>query len=90
MAKTPETLNPDDEYYSDEETARRRDKTLKRMLDTPPKSHAEIAGKDKIVPPDEEKGEMLTPSEREELRRVGNEQADSAQEAFRHRKKKDQ
>jgi hypothetical protein len=31
-----------DEQYSDEETARRRDATIKRMLATPPKPHSEM------------------------------------------------
>jgi len=40
MAKSPDKTKPDsDETYSDEETARRRDETLKRMLDTPPTPH---------------------------------------------------
>jgi hypothetical protein len=31
-----------DEQYSDEETERRREDALKRMLSTPPKQHAEM------------------------------------------------
>ena len=32
----------DDDKYSDEETAHRRDATIKRMLATPPKPHSEM------------------------------------------------
>ena len=39
MAKSPKTPELDDDTYSDDETARRRDQTLKRMLNTPPKPH---------------------------------------------------
>lgn len=31
---------PTDDQYSDEETAKRRDEVLKRMLNTPPQPHA--------------------------------------------------
>jgi hypothetical protein len=31
-----------DEQYGDEETARRRDATIKRMLATPPQPHSEM------------------------------------------------
>jgi hypothetical protein len=35
----------DDERYSPEETARRRDEAIRRALNTPPKPQSEIAGK---------------------------------------------
>jgi hypothetical protein len=35
----------DDDQYSDEETARRRDEAIRRALNTPPKPQKEIAGK---------------------------------------------
>jgi hypothetical protein len=35
----------DDEQYSPEETARRRDEAIRRALNTPPKPQSEIAGK---------------------------------------------
>jgi hypothetical protein len=31
-----------DDQYSEQEIARRRDETIKRMLNTPPKPHAEM------------------------------------------------
>jgi hypothetical protein len=34
-----------DEQYTPEETARRRDEAIRRALNTPPKPHSEIAGK---------------------------------------------
>jgi hypothetical protein len=34
--------NPNDEHYSDEETERRREDALKRMLSMPPKHHDEM------------------------------------------------
>ena len=34
-----------DETYSEEETARRRDEALRRALTTPPKPHSEMKGK---------------------------------------------
>jgi hypothetical protein len=34
-----------DDQYSDEETARRRDGAIRRALNTPPKPQKEIAGK---------------------------------------------
>jgi hypothetical protein len=33
---------PKDGQFSDEETARRRDAVVKRMLNTPPKPHSEM------------------------------------------------
>jgi hypothetical protein len=33
---------PDDDKFSDEEAARRRDAVIKRMLGTPPKPHKEM------------------------------------------------
>jgi hypothetical protein len=35
----------EDEQYSPEETARRRDEAIRRALNTPPKPHSEIVGK---------------------------------------------
>ncbi|MGA8613550.1 MAG: hypothetical protein WB760_18145 [Xanthobacteraceae bacterium] len=34
--------NQTEDQYSEEETARRRDATIKRMLATPPKPHSEM------------------------------------------------
>jgi hypothetical protein len=46
MAKVPE-----EDQYSDEETARRRDEALRRALSTPPKRHSEMKlGKGNIKP----------------------------------------
>jgi hypothetical protein len=41
MAKPPKV----EQDYTDEEVAKRRDAGLKRLLKTPPKPHAEVAGK---------------------------------------------
>jgi len=35
----------EDEQYSPEETARRRDEAIRRALNTPPKPQSDIAGK---------------------------------------------
>jgi len=42
MAKSPEI----EQDYTDEEVAKRRDRGLRNLLKTPPKPHAEVAGKD--------------------------------------------
>jgi hypothetical protein len=40
-----------DEHYSEQETARRRDAVIKRMLNTPPKPHSEMKiGKPRAKP----------------------------------------
>jgi hypothetical protein len=36
------TKTQSDDHYSEEETARRRDAVIKRMLATPPKPHSEM------------------------------------------------
>jgi hypothetical protein len=41
MVATMNTKQSDD-FYSSEETSRRRDATIKRMLATPPKPHSEM------------------------------------------------
>jgi hypothetical protein len=38
------------DQYCPEETARRRDETLKRMLNTPPKPHNELVKEGKATP----------------------------------------
>jgi hypothetical protein len=45
------TVDERNNQYSEEETARRRDATIKRMLNTPPKPHSEMKiGKTRIKP----------------------------------------
>jgi hypothetical protein len=38
----PDGTKPSDDQYSEQETARRRDAVIKRMLNTPPKPHSEM------------------------------------------------
>jgi len=40
---------PDDDIYSDEEAARRRDAVIRRMIATPPRPHKPAGSKSKKV-----------------------------------------
>jgi hypothetical protein len=42
--------NPDDDQYTEEETARRRDQVIRQMIRTPPKPRSAPAGKAKERP----------------------------------------